>query len=36
LVFENASGGACWICRAFLLCALRWRWVGSASYEFGA
>jgi hypothetical protein len=22
LVFENASGGACWICRAFLLCAL--------------
>ena len=36
VVFENASSGIWWICLGFLLCALRWRWVGSDLYEFGA
>jgi hypothetical protein len=36
VVFENASSGIWRICLGFLLCALRWRRVGSAAYEFGA
>jgi hypothetical protein len=36
VVFENASSGIWRICLGFLLCALRWRWVGSVLYEFGA